>query len=124
MQKVTLMVALAAALTWGGSVWAQRGNSPQSGDPSQRAQAQTWTGTLVDASCKEKDPSGSCPASASTTAYGIVLANGQFFKFDDAGNSMASQQMQKAGTQTGPVTVSVSGSLEENTIKVQSVQIR
>jgi hypothetical protein len=70
------------------------------------------------------DAKGKCPVSGTTTAFGLATSDGKYFKFDDAGNSQAGKELQKAGAKTGDVTASVSGTLEGDTIKVQSIQIQ
>lgn len=88
------------------------------------SQLQNWSGTLLDATCRQADAKGKCPVSGTTTAFGLSTSDGKYYKFDEAGNTQAGKEMQKAGTKSGDVTASVSGTLDGDTIKVQSIQIQ
>jgi hypothetical protein len=83
---------------------------------------QVWTGTLVDAACKAADASGACEVSQETKAFGLQTADGKFYKFDANGNSKAGAALQKAANKTGAISVTVTGSMEGDTIKVASIQ--
>jgi hypothetical protein len=100
---------------------------PRDAAPAQQVQAQTqaqnWTGALVDATCKQSTPDQKCAVSSGTTAFGLVTG-GKLLKFDDAGNSMASKEMQKTGAKSGDPSATVAGALDGDTIKVESIQIR
>lgn len=123
MKKLTLLATAFVVLST--CVFAQATPPQQPGAEAQaQAQGQSWTGTLVDATCKQRESTGKCPVSGTTTAFGLVLSEGKYYKFDDAGNSTASKEMQNAGTKSGDITATVTGSLEGDTIKVQSIQIQ
>ena len=115
MKKLLLLIPMSALLC-GGSLWAQAGGAPSPGT------ASNWSGSLADASCKEKNPSEACAVSTSTTAFGIVASDGQFYKFDSAGNSKVAEGIQKNGANA--TAASVTGTLQSgNTIKVESIQM-
>lgn len=120
MKKLLLLVATSALLC--GSLWAQA-DSAQPPGAAPQAQSQSWSGTLADATCKEKDASGKCPVSSATTAYGIATSDGKFYKFDSNGNSQVAQEMQKSGSKAATATASVTGTLQGDIIQVQSLQM-
>ncbi len=78
----------------------------------------------MDATCRASDAKGKCPVSGATTAFGLATSDGKYYKFDEGGNGLAGKEMQKAGAKTGDVMASVSGTLDGDTIKVQSIQIQ
>ena len=121
--KNLLLLFSTSALIWSASAWAQ---APGSQVPSAQAQGQnqTWSGSLADAACKEKNPSDKCAVSGTTAAYGITASDGTFYKFDENGNSLVTKELEKAGTKSGSPSASVAGRAEGTTIKVESVQIR
>ena len=52
--------------------------------------AESWSGTVVDVMCKNKDLANhtrECALGCSKGGYGLVLADGKFLKFDEAGNA-------------------------------------
>jgi hypothetical protein len=54
--------------------------------------AESWTGTIVDTACKSKDLAGhtkQCTLGCASKGLGIVLSDGKFVKFDEAGNAKA-----------------------------------
>lgn len=125
MRKLTVLVSTVAVI-WGSSLLAQVTGSQHPAPARQvqaQNQAQSWTGTLVDAACKQSTPDQKCAASTATTAFGLVTG-GKLLKFDDAGNSMASKEIEKAGAKSGEPAATVAGALEGDTIKVESIQIR
>lgn len=121
--KNLLLLFSTSALIWSATVWAQ---TPGSQPPSAlvQGQSQTWSGSLADAACKEKNPSDKCAVSGTTAAYGITASDGTFYKFDDNGNSLVTKELERAGTKSGSPSASVVGKAEGNTIKVESFQIR
>ncbi len=89
-----------------------------------QGQAQTWSGALVDAACKQGEPNKKCSVAATTIAFGLVLADGKFLKFDEGGNATAGKEMQKVEAKGGDVMAKVSGMLEGSTIKVETLEIQ
>lgn len=87
--------------------------------------AETWTGHLIDANCKTKDPAThttKCAIGCASGGYGIVTADGKFVKFDKAGDEKALAAL-KATRKEKDLKVTVSGTLEKDTIKVSSLQL-
>jgi hypothetical protein len=100
--------------------------------------AETWTGKLVDAACYDSKATASsagettsklgnidkeCAPTASTTSY-AVHANGKFYKLDSSGNAKIAADLKSGAIKAdkdGDVHASVTGSLEGNTIKVDTV---
>jgi hypothetical protein len=120
-KSATLLFAalcLCALLTT--TVWAQ-GQEPAQAQA--KESAQSWSGTLADASCKQSTPSQACKATATTSNFGIDTSDGKFYKFDSKGNDLAKAEMGKAPAGT-PTTYSVTGKLQGETIAVTSLSAR
>ena len=95
--------------------------------------AETWSGRLVDSSCYEKSkteakapekPEKLCAATPATLNFGIIASGDKFYKFDSAGNEKATALLQsglKTEKEKG-ANVTVSGSLDGETLKVDSIQ--
>lgn len=89
------------------------------------AVAGTWNGTLVDVMCKGKDlasHSKKCAIGCSKGGYGLVLSDGKFVKFDEAGNAKALEAL-KATQKEKELKATVSGTMDGDVIKVESVNI-
>src|SRR5215510_2659401 len=41
------------------------------------SQLQNWSGTLLDATCRQADAKGKCPVSGTTTAFGLSTSDGK-----------------------------------------------
>jgi hypothetical protein len=96
------------------------------------AGSQTYTGTIMDASCTQasalKDSTASanakkdvlkhCQPTASTKSYAILTDDGSFLALDETGNSQVTAQ-QIAGKKN--TKVSVTGTVDGSTLKVQSL---
>ncbi|HYL73167.1 MAG TPA: hypothetical protein VEU96_03125 [Bryobacteraceae bacterium] len=90
------------------------------------ALAQDWTGTVVDVMCKNNDLAShtkDCAINCSRSGYGIVLADGKFIKFDEHGNAKALAAL-KATSKDKDLKAKVSGSLKDDVIQVESIQIQ
>jgi hypothetical protein len=88
--------------------------------------ADSWTGTVVDVMCKGKDLANhttKCAVNCAKGGYGLVLPDGKFVKFDETGNSKALAAL-KATAKEKDVKAKVSGSLDGEVIKVDSIQIQ
>ena len=107
--------------------------------------AENWNGKLIDASCYDSSNSSNtanrsansadrssnakldkeCAPTASTSNFAIETSGKKVYKFDSSGNTQTSEAM-KAGTlkpdNDGDVHVSVNGSKQGDTIKVESIQ--
>lgn len=89
------------------------------------ALAETWSGTVVDVMCKKNDLAGhtkECAISCSKSGYGIVLADGKFIKFDERGNVKALSAL-KASSKEKDLKAKVAGTLKEDVIQVESIEI-
>jgi len=90
------------------------------------ALAGTWSGHLMDSMCKGKDPAThtkQCAIGCAKSGFGVVTADGKFVKFDSAGNEKALAAL-KASDKTQDLKVQVSGTLDGDTLKVESIQLQ
>ncbi len=90
------------------------------------ALAETWSGTVVDVMCKGKDLSShtrQCAVSCSKGGYGLVLADGKFYKFNETGNAKTLGLL-KASAKDKDLKAKVSGTLDGDVIQVQSVELQ
>jgi hypothetical protein len=95
--------------------------------------AENWTGKLIDAAChdqqkpaageKDKSDLAACEASASTTLFAIQTADGKVYKLDAAGNAKASTALKGNPANKAP-SAEISGSMEGQTVKVDSISVR
>jgi hypothetical protein len=89
------------------------------------ALAESWSGTVVDVMCKKNDLAShtkDCAISCAKSGYGIVLADGKFMKFDERGNVKALAAI-KATTKEKDLKAKVTGTVKEDVIQVESIQI-
>ncbi|MGA2588613.1 MAG: hypothetical protein ABSH32_01735 [Bryobacteraceae bacterium] len=87
--------------------------------------AETWNGTLVDVMCKNQDLAShttKCAIGCSKSGYGLVLADGKFVKFDEAGNAKALAAL-KATSKEKDLKAKVTGTLDGETVQVESVTL-
>jgi hypothetical protein len=87
--------------------------------------AETWSGTLIDAMCKGRDPANhtrQCAISCSKSGYGVLASGGRFIRFDDAGNAKALAAL-KASKKEKDLRAKVTGSLDGDVIKVDSIEL-
>jgi hypothetical protein len=96
--------------------------------------AKTWTGKLVDAACKDQSatqgatpPSSgqmlpACEAGRATTSFGVELSDGRVLKLDGTGNTKAAELVRTNNKES--MSVTVSGSLDGKTLKVESIDIQ
>jgi hypothetical protein len=100
--------------------------------------AETWSGKVVDAACKDQaaapapaaqsaQPGGqaanACEPTASTVSFGIELSDGKVLKLDSTGNTKAVEAM-KSNTGKSSLQATVTGSLDGQTVKVESIDIK
>src|SRR5436309_3417189 len=106
--------------------------------------AENWNAKLLDASCYDKSSpttqagqttdkksreamSKNCAPTASTTAFAIQTTGGKVYKLDPDGNTKAAAAMQ-GGTlkpdHDGDVHATVAGTLQGDSVKVDSVMAR
>jgi hypothetical protein len=92
---------------------------------SMTAFAATWTGTLVDVMCKDKDIAGhtkKCALGCAKSGFGLVTSDGKFVKFDEAGNAKALAAL-KATEKEKDLKAKVEGTLDGDTVQVSSISI-
>lgn len=88
--------------------------------------ADTWSGTVVDTMCKGKDVANhtkKCAMACAKSGYGLVTADGDFYKFDESGNTKALAAL-KATSKEKDLRATVTGTKDGNMIKVESIQIQ
>lgn len=88
--------------------------------------AESWTGTLVDVMCKGKDLAShtrECGIACAKGGYGLVLADGRFLKLNERGNSKALTLL-KASTKEKDLKAKVSGALDGEVIRVESIELQ
>lgn len=88
--------------------------------------ATTWTGTIVDVMCKGKDlanHTAKCAVSCAKGGYGLVLSDGKFVKFDETGNVRALAAL-KTTAKEKDIKAKVTGSLQDDVIKVDTIEVQ
>ena len=96
--------------------------------------AENWTGKLIDAACHDKSQQNpaeskqtsdlaSCDATAATTSFAIQTSDGKVYKLDASGNAKAATALRGNPDNKTP-TATVSGSMEGQTVKVDSISVR
>ena len=88
--------------------------------------AGTWSGKLVDASCKartEARDTGSqdCPADVKTHLFGIELANAEILILNAVGNEKSAKAVLDA--RKTDLRAVVTGTLDGRTLKVNTIEI-
>lgn len=88
--------------------------------------AESWTGRLVDAICKAssdgENPSWSCAATRTTHLYAIELPDSKVLNLDAVGNKKVSATLESI--QKTDLRATVTGSLQGQTVKVESIEIQ
>jgi len=88
-------------------------------DLSQGQAAQMARASMIDQAAKR------CTPTASTQAFGLALSDGRVVNFDGEGNAKASEALKEVSVQPGKkVKAKVAGTLEGETVKVASVEIK
>jgi hypothetical protein len=85
------------------------------------ARAGTWTGRLVDATCKASSQA-SCPATQETHLFGIELPDSKVLILDARGNEKAAGVIKDAPKTD--LRATVTGSLEGQTVKVETIELQ
>jgi hypothetical protein len=84
--------------------------------------------SVIDVSCSKKAAANldahtrQCALVCSKSGYGIMTADNQYLKFDAEGNAKILEQL-KASTKTDHLRVNVTGDVQGDTLKVQSVKL-
>jgi hypothetical protein len=87
--------------------------------------AETWSGTVVDVSCKGKDLAShtkKCAMGCAKSGFGLVTADGKFIKFDEEGNAKALEAL-KASSKDADLKATVKGTMDGDIIRVESISI-
>ncbi|MCC6364497.1 MAG: hypothetical protein IT165_13310 [Bryobacterales bacterium] len=90
------------------------------------AYAETWSGTIVDVMCRGKDVAShtrQCALSCARGGYGLVLSDGKFVKLNETGNAMTLSKL-KASSKDKDLKAKVTGKLDGEVIKVESVELQ
>ena len=98
------------------------------------AMAETWTGAILDVMCRPENVAAGvkkCPNvrgcmlsdRCQASGYGVVLANGQFLKFDPAGSAKALSLL-KAMKKDTDLKATVTGTLKRDVITVDTLDIQ
>ncbi|HTS60425.1 MAG TPA: hypothetical protein VMH28_00295 [Candidatus Acidoferrales bacterium] len=92
--------------------------------------AETWSGRLLDASCVDQQKSASCDPAGSSVTFAINVS-GRIYKLDDAGNAKAVEALKSRADRSkdpamtnSPVNAKVTGSLEGDIVKVETIQVQ
>ncbi len=88
--------------------------------------AETLSGTLVDVMCKGKDLAGhttKCAIACAKSGYGVVLGDGKFVKFDEAGNAKTASLL-KTTSKEKDLKVKVTGAVDGDSVAVQTVELQ
>jgi hypothetical protein len=88
--------------------------------------AGTWSGTVVDVMCKNKDVAShtkECALGCAKSGFGLVTSDGHFYKFDESGNSKAVAAL-KETSKDKDLRATVTGSMDGNMIKVDSIHLQ
>ncbi len=87
--------------------------------------AETWNGTLVDVMCKDQDLANhttKCAIKCAKSGYGLVLGDGKFVKFDEAGNAKALAALKATGKEKD-LKAKVTGTLDGENVQVETVEL-
>ena len=88
--------------------------------------AESWTGTVVDVMCKDKDLANhttKCSVSCAKSGFGLVTSDGKFLKFNETGNAKALAAL-KGTTKEKDVKAKVTGTIQDSVINVQAIEIQ
>jgi hypothetical protein len=125
MKMKLLMLSTGAALLMS-PMWAQeQEKSPTTAAQTQESSMKSWTGTLHDADCKPSTPQEKCEVTSSTRTFSLMTADGKSAKLDSDGNTKVRTALraQKGSAAIGAVKASITGSIDREMIKVDSVKI-
>lgn len=90
----------------------------------QSSLTQTWNGLLIDDACRAANVSAKCSASSDTRAFGFE-SGGKYFRLDAGGATKAQAALAARVKDAGAdVKVAVTGSLDGDTLKVASLELK
>ncbi len=87
--------------------------------------AESYSGTLVDTMCKGKDlatHTTKCAISCAKGGYGLMTADGKFWKLDESGNTKALEAL-KATKKESDLKATVTGTIDGDMLKVETVSL-
>lgn len=96
------------------------------------ALADSWTGTLFDATCVQQQKSAKgCEPTGTTTAF-VVHIDGRMYQLDDAGNAKAVEALKSradrssnpSAPQSTMVQAKITGTREGPIIKVETLEVQ
>ncbi len=91
------------------------------------ALAADFTGTVVDVMCRGKDLSSHTPRmrilTCAKSGYALVTADGKFLKFDESGNARTLAVLKKS-TRDKDLKAKVTGALDGDILRVQSIELQ
>jgi hypothetical protein len=90
------------------------------------ANAESFSGTVVDFMCRGKDLAShtrECALSCAKSGFGMVTAEGKFLKFDEAGNARTLSVLKKAAKEKD-LKAKVTGTLDGDLLKVQTIEFQ
>jgi hypothetical protein len=95
------------------------------------ATAETWNGLLIDATCYENSKtSKSCGATTSTNTF-LLESSGKVYKLDSEGNTKAAEALKSRadreanpGAKVAPVNAKVDGTMEGDTLHVDTIDVQ
>jgi len=104
---------------------AQAPSKPQETQTEAQAQqqSQSVSGILVDADCKTGNAAEKCEITNATKNFGFQVGDGKYFKLDAGSNAKVLTALQASETKTGAIRAAVSGTVEGDTLKVNTVEI-
>ena len=95
------------------------------------ALAGEWKGRLVDASCQDAQQLDKCQPAATATAFAVVV-DGKIIKLDETGNAKVTEALKNradrsaepnAPARPSVIKVTVTGTMEGDTIKTETVAV-
>ena len=85
--------------------------------------AADYSGRVVDIACKGKDLAAhtrKCALDCAKSGFGLVVQEGPFYKFDEAGNAQTLELLKKS-KKDHDLLVRVTGTKEGGVLKVESI---
>ena len=86
--------------------------------------AESFSGTVVDVMCRNKDLAShtrECAISCAKSGYGLVTADGKFLKFNEAGNARTLAALKKLDKDKD-LKAKVTGTVNGDVLNVDSIE--
>jgi hypothetical protein len=123
MSKLGILAVTAGLLLVGSGLRAQEPQTPAPAGDKQKSQS--WSGTLVDADCiTANSAEKKCDVSETTKSFGLQTSDGKVYKFDDQGNAKVRAALSANNKTSGAVMATVKGSMDGDTLKIDTIEIR